>query len=344
MSDHQGFRRRTLIAAAMAGAAAPLGGRAARAQAAPMKVAMLLPGSINDQSWNAQGHAGLLALRGQGAEIAFSENVQPADHVEAMRDYARRGFTAVIGHSGRFLSAAQRVGPEFARTTFIVGSGSGGQGRNVVSVDYDNAQIGFLSGVLAARLSRSGKVASINSLEGLPNVVAQVGGFRQGVKSVRPEAEVRVIYISQMEDAAMAREAGLAAISSGADVLFGKLNAGQSGIIQAAKDRGAFATGRSLGHVGSAPETVLTAIIERWAEMYVAAVKDGAEGKLAAGVQLYGYTAPAGSGAGFSFAADQPFSPAVPAAVAAEIAALQARFASGALALTVTREDARGGV
>ena len=335
--------RRHLLAG-LAGGAIAFGARGALAQSGAMKVAMLLPGSINDQSWNAQGHAGLLSLRSQGAEIAFSENVQPADHVEAMRDYARRGFTAVIGHSGRFLSAAQRVGPEFARTTFIVGSGSGGQGSNVVSVDYDNAQTGYLAGVLAARMSKSGKVASVNSLEGLPNVVAQVGGFRQGVKATRPDAEVRVVYISQMEDAAMAREAALAAISGGADVVFGKLNAGQSGIIQAAKERNVYATGRSLGHVAAAPETVLAAIIEKWAEMYVAAVKDGAAGKLAAGVQLYGYDSPAGSGAGFSYAADKPFAPVVPAAVAAEVAAVQQRLASGALKLHVTREDARGGV
>lgn len=320
-----------------------LAGRALHAQGRP-KVAMLLPGSINDQSWNAQGHAGLVAMQAKGAEIAFSENVQPADHVEAMRDYARRGFTAVIGHSGRFLSAAQRVGPEFGNTTFIVGSGSGGQGRNVVSVDYDNAQIGYLAGVLAARMSKTGKVASVNSLEGLPNVVAQVGGFRQGVKAARPDAEVRVVYISQMEDAAMAREAALATIAAGADFVFGKLNAGQGGIIQAAKERGAMATGRSLAHVESAPETVLAAIIENWAAMYVAAVEDGAAGKLAQGVQLYGYNAPAGSGAKFQYSAARELAPAVPASVAAELHAIAERFKSGALRLSVTREDARGGV
>src|SRR2546428_661635 len=158
------------------------------------KAAMLLPGSINDQSWNAQGHAGMLKLKDMGMEIAYSENVAPADHIEAMKDYARRGFSPVIGHSGRFLSAAQRVGPEFEKTIFIVGSGSGAFGKNVNSIDFDNTQFGYLLGVLAARMSKTGKVGSVNSLEGLPNVVAQVGGFRQGFKSVRPDGEVKVIF------------------------------------------------------------------------------------------------------------------------------------------------------
>ena len=47
-------------------------------------------------------------------------------------------------------------------------------------------------GALAARMSKTGKVASVNGLEGLPNVVAQVGGFRKGAKSVKPDIEVKV--------------------------------------------------------------------------------------------------------------------------------------------------------
>src|SRR2546422_7174855 len=149
------------------------------------KVAMLLPGSINDQSWNAAGYSGLARLKERGTEIAYSENVQAADHVEAMKDYARRGFSPVIGHSGRFLSAAQRVGPEFEKTLFVVGSGSGGQGKNVVSLDLANEQFGYLAGALAARMSKTGKIGAVAGLEGLPNMVASMGGFRLGAKSGR---------------------------------------------------------------------------------------------------------------------------------------------------------------
>lgn len=111
----------------LAAALALAGLTAAPAFAEPQgKVAMLLPGSINDQSWNANGFGAITKMKDKGAETAYSENVPPADHIETMKDYARRGFNPVIGHSGRFLSAAQRVGPEFEKTTFIVGSGAAG--------------------------------------------------------------------------------------------------------------------------------------------------------------------------------------------------------------------------
>ena len=308
------------------------------------KVAMLLPGSINDQSWNANGYGALVKLKEKGTEVAYSENVAPADHIETMKDYARRGFNPVIGHSGRFLSAAQRVGPEFEKTTFIVGSGASGSGKNITSIDYDNAHMGYLMGVLAARMSKTNKVGSVNGLEGLPNVTQQVGGFRLGVKSVKPNAEVKVIYIKDMEDAAMAKEAALALIAGGADFVFGKLNAGHGGIIQAAKEKNVYTSGRSFGHVDVAPQNVLTAIVERWSDMYVAAANDVKAGTLKAELMSYGYNAPSGSGADLAYSKDKAYNAAVPKAVIDEIEAVKKKLASGALKLNVTKEDARGGV
>ena len=43
------------------------------------KAAVLLPGSINDQSWNAQGYSGVKKLKSMGWDVAYSENVQPSD-------------------------------------------------------------------------------------------------------------------------------------------------------------------------------------------------------------------------------------------------------------------------
>src|SRR5260370_214125 len=92
------------------------------------KAAVLLPGSINDQSWNAQGYEGVKRLKSMGWDVAYSENVQPADMAQAMRDYAQRGYSVVIGHTGRFQSAAEVVAPRFPKTLFVVGSGSSGKG------------------------------------------------------------------------------------------------------------------------------------------------------------------------------------------------------------------------
>ena len=308
------------------------------------RVAMLLPGSINDQSWNAVGYKGLMKLKAAGWDTAYSENVQAADEVEALRDYAKRGYELVIGHTGRFLSAATRVGRDFPKTTFVVGSGSGGAGHNVASVDYDNTQFGYMIGVLAAKLSKTGKIGSVNALEGLPNVVAQVGAYRLGAKSVNPKIQVKVIYIKDMEDAAAAREAALALADWGADFVSGKLNAAQVGIIQAARDRKMFCNGRSTDHSAIAPKNVATNIVEKWDEMYAAAAADERAAKLGGKYVLYGLDTPGSTGASLEYMNGRKFNPAIPAAVAADLNNLEKQFATGKLKIKVTKEDAHGGV
>jgi simple sugar transport system substrate-binding protein/basic membrane protein A len=318
-------------------------GLASPTSAADLKAAMLLPGSINDQSWNAQGYAGLMKLKDIGYEVAYSENVPAADHVEAMRDYARRGFTLVIGHSGRFLSAAQRVGPEFGKTQFLAGAGSAGQGENVMSVNYDDRHFGCQLGVLAARMSKTGKIGGVYSLEGLPNMVAQVGSFRLCAKKAKADVDVTVIYIKDIEDAAAAKEAAFSLIAGGADVLSGKLNAAHAGLIQAAKEKGAYVTGRSYGHTAIAPDSILTNVVEKWADMYAAAGESVKAGKMSGQFVMYGYDTPATSGGELRQTPERAYHPAVGETVVAELGNYQKMFASGELKLAPTKEDARGG-
>jgi simple sugar transport system substrate-binding protein/basic membrane protein A len=213
----------------------------------------------------------------------------------------------------------------------------------VISIDLANEQFGYLAGVLAARMSKTGKVGAVAGLEGLPNMVASVGGFRLGVKSVRPDAEVKVIYLQSMEDPAAAKEAAYALIGGGADVIGGKLNAGHAGIIQAAKDKGAYAIGRSFGHTAIAPERVLTNIDEKWSDVYVAAVTELRAGKLVGNYVAYGYNTPATSGADLRYSAERALNTAVPTSVASELEGLKKKFASGELKVKPVKDDARGG-
>jgi len=335
------MKKLTLLASLSLGMA--YGAVAFASQAHAQKAAMLLAGSINDQSWNALGYSGLMKLKDLGYETAYSENVPAADHVEAMRDYARRGFNLVIGHSGRFLSAAQRVGPEFPNVQFVSGSGAGGQGKNVMSVDYAKAQFGCQLGILASRMSKSGKIGGVQALEGLPAVVAITGSYRICAKQARPDVEINIVYIKDIEDAAAGKEAAFSLIAGGADVITGHLNAGQAGVIQAAKEKGVYVTGRSFGHTAIAPDLVLTNIIEHWPDMYAAIGEDVKAGRFSGEFKTYGYNTPPVTGASLKQSAERAFNPAVPQAVIDELDATAKRFASGELKVTPTREDARGG-
>ncbi len=330
-----------MLKALMLACAAFLALASAARAAGPEKAAILLPGSINDHSWNALGYAILQSLKGHGFQIAYSENVADADEDQALRDYAGRGYSIVVGHSGRFMSAMEDVAPDYPHTQFIVTSGNAGAGSNVMSIDWNNAQFGCELGILAARMSKTGKVAGVYGLEGVPNITAQAGGFR--ICATKAGAKVTILYVKDMEDAASAKEAALALIGDGVDVLTGKLNAAQSGLIEAAREKGVFVTGRSLDDSHAAPQAVLTNIIEDWPAMFGTVADQVRAGKRAASFTEYGYNTPPVTGAALRYEAGAPFSPAVPAAVVAELRATERRFASGTLVVTPTRHDARSG-
>ena len=307
------------------------------------EAAMLLPGSINDQSWNASGYAGLKKIEGLGYKVAYSENVQSADHVAAMRDYARRGFDIVIGHSGRFVSAAERVAPEFSDVQFIVGSGAKGVPPNMRSVEINRAHFSYALGVLAAKLSKSGKVGLVAGLEGLPTIVDFVGGLRLGVLATNPDAQIEVIYLANMEDAAAAKEAALSIIANGADIITGMLNAGHAGLVQAAKEKGVYAVGRSFGHTALAPKYVLTNTVDDWASVYEAAASEAKTGELFGDFKKFGFDTAPVTGATFGYTENVAFNPEIPKDILADVEAVIEQFTNGRLTVTPTREDARSG-
>jgi len=272
-----------------------------------------------------------MKLKTAGWETSFSENVQSADEVEALRDYGQARLRPGDRSHRPLPVRAQRVGRDFPKTTFVVGSGSSGAGTNVASIDYDNTQFGYLMGTLAAKLSKTGKIGSVNGLEGLPNIVAQVGAYRLGAKSVNPNIEVKVIYIKDMEDRAAAKEAALSLADWGADFISGKLNAAQAGIIQAAKERNILCNGRSTDHSAIAPGNVATNIVEKWDEMYAAPPPRPRRQARRQVRALTASTRPGSTGASLKYSADSAFNSVVPASVVADIAAVEKKFTAGDL-------------
>jgi hypothetical protein len=70
-------------------------------------------------------------------------------------------------------------------------------------------------------------MGGVYGLQGVPNITAQAGGFR--LCATKVGAQVTILHIKDMEDAAEAKEAALSLIAQSADVITGKLNAAEAG-------------------------------------------------------------------------------------------------------------------
>src|SRR5439155_1320790 len=175
------------------------------------------------------------------------------------------------------------------------------------------------AGSLGPGTAQGGKSGGVAGCEGLPNMVAGMGGFRLGARSGRPDVEVRIVYLQSMEDPAAAKEAAFSLIGAGADVVGGKLNAGHAGLVQAAKEKGVWTIGRSFGHTQIAPERVLTNINEKWSEVYATAVPELIAGRLHGPYIAFGYDTRGTTGGELRYSPEREFNAGVPPAVVAEL-------------------------
>lgn len=226
-----------------------------------VRVALLTPGPISDQAWNAGAYQGLMRIRDSlGAQTSHIQVKTPADFEENFRQYAASGYTLVIGHGFEFQDAAARVAPAFPRTVFVTTGGSTVL-PNLAALSFAFEEPSYLAGMAAASVSKSGVIGCIGGTE-LPPVKASFAAFVAGVHAVKPTATVLTAYLGNWDDVSAGKEQALALIQRGADVIFQNADAAGLGVFQAAKERqGVSVIGSNSNQNGVAPGLVLGSVV-----------------------------------------------------------------------------------
>ncbi|MGV6874793.1 BMP family protein [Pseudochelatococcus sp. B33] len=317
------FTRRTLLGAAAIAAPALILARPA--SAADMKVAIVMPGPITDHGWSQSGYEALIAAAEKlGIETAYSEKVAQPDHVESLSDYARRGFTHVIGHGGEFQDAVDRVAARFPDTRFIVTNGLRAAG-NVTTADFYFSQPAYLLGFLAGRLTKTGKVGLVQAQQ-FKFTNDTVAGFEAGFRAARPDGQVFSTWTGDWEDVAKGKEAALTLIGQGADIIWPTMDSATQGALQAVREKGARAFGLYYDAISKWPDIMLQSSILDVKALIVSllstAKSEGLEGR------------------NYKFDLNQPdtvrlgsYHPDIPPEIVKEIEALAARIKAGELTI-----------
>jgi len=247
------------------------------------KVALLTPGPISDQSWNAGAYAGLQAIHDSLAAVtSHIQTKTPADFEENFRQYGAQEFDLVFGHGFEFQDAAERVAPEYPETVYIVTSGGRVKPPNVASVifGFDNAS--YLAGVLAGSMTQSGIVGTIGGTA-LPPVENSFRAFEEGARSVRPDVRVISSYVGNWDDASVGRELAIAQIRQGADLIFQNADAAGLGVFQAARQAGgAYVFGANIDQNAVAPEVIIGSVVIDLPRAFVTIAREVRDGTFTA--------------------------------------------------------------
>src|SRR6185437_449914 len=228
-----------------------------------------------ENAWNSCLHNALRDAAKEGViDYSFSEGVSGTDYPRAMREYAEQGAKLIIGEAYAVEKEARQVAADYPNTAFVLGSSGNASKSNFGVFGTWNYEGAYLAGMLAGKMTKSNSVGSVGAMP-IPEVNMLINAFAAGAKAVNPNCKTMASFIGTFFDPPKAREAGLAEIDAGADILFGE----RIGTADAAKERHGKSVGSLIDYTPRYPGTVFANAMWYFRPILNAAIADVVAGK-----------------------------------------------------------------
>ncbi|NBC30346.1 MAG: BMP family ABC transporter substrate-binding protein [Spirochaetes bacterium] len=239
------------------GAVAFAGGEQEAAEDGQFRMAAVYQTAI-EEPWDGAIHqAALKAEEELDISYEFTEQVAAADFEKVLREYAERGFDLIIGDA--FLAGeepSRRVAKDYPDTAFAFGSEFGPAEPNYSVFDNWIHEPSYLMGVIAGHMTETNVLGVVAAIP-INEVNRLVNAFHEGALSVNEDVELEITYIGSWFDPPKAKEAALAQIEAGADLIFAE----RFGVFEAARENDVYAFGNMTDQNELAPNTVITSAV-----------------------------------------------------------------------------------
>ena len=211
-----------------------------------------------EEPWDGVIHQALEKEKAAGRiDYAFQDDIGYAGDMErvlteiAEREQPRIIFGDAFGNE----EAVRRVAANYPDIAFVFGSGGGPSNPNLSVFDNWIHEPAYLAGMAAGGLTKSNTIGIVGGYP-VPEVNRITNAFIAGAREVNPKVQAKVTFINSWFDPAAAKEAALAQIDAGADVLYAE----RAGVIEAAQEKGVLAVGNMSVQQQLAPEHVVTSV------------------------------------------------------------------------------------
>lgn len=314
------------LAAALCVAAsfiAPLSPVAHAQSAPPLKVGIIHVAPITEAGWvrqHEEGRKALQAALGAQVETRSVESVsEGADAERVIRDLAQQGFKLIFTPSFGYMEPTLKVAKDFPEVKFESITGY----KTAANVSVANARYyegRYLAGIAAGRLAKSGIAGYVAGFP-IPEVIQGINAFTQGMRSVNPKAQVRVVWLNDWFNPPRERDAAMALFDQGADVM--AFHTASTAVMAAAQERGKLAVAYHSDMRKTAPDAQVLAVTHQWGEYYTRRAREVIAGTWKPG-NVWG-------GVKEGMVRVEAFGPRVPQAVQQEVLARQKDIADGRL-------------
>jgi basic membrane protein A len=261
------------------------GKKAVESETKAIKIALILPSTIDDMAWSQAMYEGAKAVQEKlgedSVELKFSERLgNPIEAGVALREYASENYDIIIAHGAQYESVISEVAADFPEVSFAYG-GYGVKADNVFGYDVDAHEGSFLLGMLAGLKTKTNIIGIVGPVAAGESIKYN-SGFIQGVKYVNPEADVRIAYTGSFGDTVAAGEIARTHINAGADILTGTSQQAVGAIKVVSQYDGIYWFGNNIDQSVLAPKSILASelyifegLISQFVEKRSAGIKGG---------------------------------------------------------------------
>ncbi len=312
--------RRTLLSAGVAASLLPL--RSAWA-AGPLKIGFVFLGPVGDTGWTYQHDLGRRELeKNLGAQVSVRtvpDTNEGPDSERVARELSADGCQLIFGASFGYMKPMLTVANDNPGVQYLIASGYQ-TAKNFGGYNARWHEGGYLAGIVAGRTTRSNIIGLVGA-HPVPDVMWYLNAFALGARSVNPKAMVHVVFVNSWFDPPKERDAAVALMNQGADVLTHFTDT--PAVTTAAEARGVGAISFHSDMRSHAPRNYLTGVTHHWGGFYTRVAREVMAGSWKPGLYL--------GGIGDGVVKMAPMGPRVPKDVAELVQAKERDIASGKL-------------
>ena len=246
-------------------------------------------GELEDKSFNEGGWCGTIAGAtsvGGSAEVIVTAD--PADYAANIQTFIDQGYQIIVTYGfalGNATTIAALENPDVSfigldqpvcvdeagapDPTFTCAGDAATLLPNYQGLIFNEAQAGYLAGIVAGSLTETNVIGTIGGIESIPAVKLYIGGYHNGALSVNPDVEVLISYVSEditvaFNDPATGASLAEQMIGQDADVIFQVAGLSGQGALEASCDADIYGIGVDVDQaLGLPSETCIVTSAEK---------------------------------------------------------------------------------
>ena len=255
------------------------------------KVTLVLStGGVNDQSFNQSAWEGALkASEELGVEVSYLESNSDADYMQNIETAIDQDSDLVVGVGFQVGDAIKEAAKAYPDQQFVTIDSENENLDNVRAITFSEKEAGYLTGLIAGKMTKTNVVSWIGGFD-IPSCSNFYVGYEKGVKEANPNAKVLKQFINSFTDASKGKVVAEQMINNNSDIIFTACGGGNTGVLEAVKEKGIKAIGVDMPMNYLAPEHVVTSALKNVGEGLKLTIKDYIEGNFANGEVKYDLT------------------------------------------------------